>query len=45
MSTSLFAQDRKAYGNNPYSIKVQGFMGGYLSPSGNIKDIGPNAPT
>ena len=45
MSTSLFAQDRKASGNHPYSIKVQGFMGGYLSPSGNIKDISPNAPT
>lgn len=45
MAAPLFAQSQQTSGNQPYSIKIQGFMGGYLSPSGNIKDIGPNAPT
>ena len=45
MATTVFAQEPQTSGNRPFSIKVQGFMGGYLSPSGNIKDISPNAPT
>lgn len=38
------AQEQKG-GNTPFSIKVQGFMGGYLSPSGNMEDLDPNAPS
>ena len=45
MATTVFAQEPQTSVNRPFSIKAQGFMGGYLSPSGNIKDISPNAPT
>ncbi len=31
-------------GNDRFSIKTQFFMGTYLDPSVNIKDIDPNAP-
>ena len=32
------------YGNDRFSIKTQFFMGTYLDPSSNIKEIDPNAP-
>ena len=31
--------------NDRFSIKTQAFMGGYLDPSTNLKNIDPNAPT
>lgn len=32
------------YGNDRFSIETQFFMGTYLDPSANIKEIDPNAP-
>lgn len=47
MMDSVCAQNRvkKESGNDRFSLKVQTTMGGYLGPSGNIKEIDPNAPT
>lgn len=37
------AQDFKT-GNDRFSLKVQPFVGGYLSPNGNLEAINPSAP-
>lgn len=42
LSAQNIQQDNS--GNDTFSIKSQVFMGGYISPSSNIKDIDPNAP-
>ena len=31
-------------GNDRFSLKVQPFVGGYLSPNGNLETINPSAP-
>lgn len=44
---TVSAQESKtgALGNDRFSVRTQVYMGRYLSPSGNIEDIDPNAPT
>ena len=32
-------------GNDRFSIKIQPFMGNYMTPSSNMKEINPNGPT
>ena len=44
LSNVAFAQHYKT-GNDRFSIKVQPFVGGYLSPNGNLEAIDPSAPT
>lgn len=43
----LSAQDSRSAetGNDRFSFKTQIYMGQYLSPSGNIQEIDPNAPS
>ena len=42
-SNVAFAQHYKT-GNDRFSLKVQPFVGGYLSPNGNLETINPSAP-
>ena len=43
LSNVVFAQHYKT-GNDRFSLKVQPFVGGYLSPNGNLEAINPSAP-
>ena len=42
-SNTVSAQNYSA-GNDRFSLKVQPFVGGYLSPNGNLETINPSAP-
>ena len=43
LSNVAFAQHYKT-GNDRFSLKIQPFVGGYLSPNGNLEAIDPSAP-
>lgn len=47
VATSLLAQNEptEGTGNDRFSIKIQAFMGQYIDPSSNIREIDPNAPS
>ncbi len=44
MVNYAFSQNNKS-ANDRFSLKVQPFVGGYLSPNGNMEAINPSAPT